>query len=451
MGVGKVKASLTVLPNHILERFMKYRKNFTLTLFLLMSILLVESSAQTPTPNQPLRRSAAKKNLYVGAAVAMQPFNSETVYQDTLKREFNILVAENAFKWDALHPGRRNYNFADADALVGFAETNNMEVRGHTLIWHNQLPNWLTTGNFTRDELIAILQDHIQTVVGRYKGRILAWDVVNEAIAADGTYRNESFWFQRLGADYIKLAFQFAHQADPDAKLYYNDFGNEDLNIKSNAIYDLLAGLKNQGVPVHGAGWQMHMVNGFRVPSSFVANAQRLADLGLELSITELDVRTTLPTNAAALQEQAETYRSILDFCLSQPNCKALLTWGFTDKHSWIPGFFVGTGDALPFDKNYQAKPAYTVMQQILQAGLDFTPKITSVTRAKKQLIVSGTDFETGSEILINGAKQKKVSNDPANPTTMLIAAKAGKLVLQGDRIQVRNPDGSISSEFIYQ
>ncbi len=428
-------------------------KNRTLILatflLVLMNIFAVEAAAQTV--NKPLRASAERKNFYIGAAVGMHPFHTESIYRDTLKREFNIIVAENVFKWEEIHPGRNSYNFTDTDALVNFAEANGMKVRGHTLVWHSQLPSWLTNGNFTRDELITILQDHIKTVVGRYKGKIVAWDVVNEAIADGGGYRTESFWYQKLGTDYIKLAFQFAREADPDTKLYYNDYANEDLNAKSNAIYNLLVGLKNEGVAVHGAGWQMHMENGFRVPPSFIANAQRLAQIGLEISITELDVRVPLPTNAAAFQEQAETYKSILNFCLSQPNCKALLTWGFTDKYSWIPGFFTGTGEALLFDSNYQAKPAYKGLQEVLQAGIDFNPKITLVARVKKQLVVTGIDFETGSEILINGVKQKKVSNDPDRPATVLVAAKAGKFILSGARIQVRNPDGAVSNEFTYQ
>src|SRR5438270_13246637 len=132
--------------------------------------------------NLPLRDAAEKRGFYIGAAVAMQPFRNEPLYQETLKREFNIIVAENAFKWTGIHPGKDHYNFADTDALVALAEANRMKIRGHTLVWHNQLPRWLTTGNFTRQEAINLLRDHINTVMGRYKGRVLVWDVVNEAI-----------------------------------------------------------------------------------------------------------------------------------------------------------------------------------------------------------------------------------------------------------------------------
>src|SRR6185295_8814256 len=162
--------------------------------------------------------------FFIGAAVAMSPFRNEAEYLGTLRREFNIIVAENAFKWDSVHPARATFNFADTDALVDFAQANNIKVRGHTLVWHNQIPGWLTGGNLTRDEVIEILREHILTLVGRYAGRIAAWDVVNEAVD-DGTggLRTNSFWYQRIGPDYVKLAFEFARQADPNALLYYND------------------------------------------------------------------------------------------------------------------------------------------------------------------------------------------------------------------------------------
>ena len=317
----------------------------------------------------PLRDGADDRGFFIGAAVAMTPFRNEAAYVNTLRREFNMIVAENAFKWDALHPARTTYNFTDADALVSFAQANNMKLRGHTLVWHNQLPGWLTSGNFTRDEVIQILRDHIFTVVGRYRGTVVAWDVVNEAIDdANGALRN-SFWFQRLGADYIRMAFEFARQADPNVKLYYNDYSIEGLGTKSNAVFTLVSDLKAQGVPIDGVGWQMHQINPFRIQTANQTNARRLAGLGLEISMTEMDVRIALPTTADELQQQAQGYRDAINFCLAESNCKALVTWGFTDKYSWVPSTFSGQGDALIFDANYQPKPAYTALQEVLNAG----------------------------------------------------------------------------------
>ena len=199
------------------------------------------------------------------------------------------------------------------------------------------------------------------TVVGRYRGRILAWDVVNEAVSDNnGQMRTDSFWHQRIGPEYIAMAFQFAREADPNAILYYNDYSAEGSGAKSDAVFNLVSGLVSQGVPIDGVGWQMHQINPFRIQQAHRTNAQRLGSLGLEVSITEMDVRISLPTTAQELSEQALAYRDLVEFCLAQPNVKTLVTWGFTDKYSWIPGFFSGFGDALIFDMNYQPKPAYT-------------------------------------------------------------------------------------------
>src|SRR5262249_1028520 len=264
-----------------------------------LALLLLALSLTIVAEAQTLRSAADAKGLRIGAAVNMSPFRNESIYTQTLGREFNMLVAENAFKFDALHPAQNTYNFTDADALVAFAEANNMAVRGHTLVWHSQIPGWLTGGNFTRDQVIAIMRDHIMTVMGRYRGRILAWDVVNEAVSDNnGQLRTDSFWYQRIGPEYIAMAFQFAREADPGAVLYYNDYSIEGSGAQSDAVFNLVSGLVNQGVPIGGVGWQTHMINPFRIQQANVTNAQRIAALGLELSITEMDVRISLPTSA---------------------------------------------------------------------------------------------------------------------------------------------------------
>jgi endo-1,4-beta-xylanase len=260
-----------------------------------------------------------------------------------------------------------------------------MKLRGHTLVWHRQLPKWLVEGNFTRNETIKILKEHIQTLVGRYRGKILAWDVVNEAVDdKTGKFRTDSFWYQKLGSDYIKLAFEFAREADPDAKLYYNDYSAEGMNVKSDGVYNLLRELKNQGIPIDGIGWQMHEINGFRIETQHSANAKRLIALGLELSITELDVRVKLPVSVEDLRKQADAYRDIADFCLDEPQCKAILIWGFTDKYSWIPKEFTKMGDALIFDKFYKPKPSYTALLEALGRDDQFQATHLSMVNTKK-------------------------------------------------------------------
>jgi endo-1,4-beta-xylanase len=336
-------------------------------IFSLILVCVLLSGAVCFGQTKTLRSLAEKRGVYIGAAVSIKPLEKEKIYRETIEREFNILVAENAFKWGLVQPKKSKFNFKDTDFLVKFAETGKMKLRGHTLVWHRQNPKWLTEGKFTRDELIKILKDHIQTLVGRYRGKILAWDVVNEAIDdKTGEYR-DTFWYQKLGADYIRLAFEFAREADPNAKLFYNDYSAEGMNAKSDGIYKLLKELKSRGVPIDGIGWQMHLENGFRIEPQHRENAKRLVALGLELSITELDVRMKLPASAADLQKQADAYRDVADFCLAEPACKSILTWGFTDKHSWIPGEFQNTGNALIFDNAYQPKPAYRALQEAFE------------------------------------------------------------------------------------
>ncbi len=339
-------------------------------IFGLVFVLLSQCVAVCPAQNNSLRALAEKRGVYVGTAVAMKPLKNDRLYRETIEREFNIIVAENAFKWSLVHPSKSRFDFAETDKLVKFAEKNNMKLRGHTLVWHRQIPKWLTEGNFTREETIEILKDHIKTLVGRYRGKILAWDVVNEAIDdKTGKFRTDSFWYQKLGSDYIKLAFEFAREADPTTKLYYNDYSAEGMNAKSDGVYNLLKELKKQKAPIDGIGWQMHVVNPFRIEPQHHENAKRLAELGLELSITEMDVRMNLPATAEDLQKQADAYRDVANFCLALSSCKALLIWGFTDKYSWIPNEFKNTGDALIFDKFYKSKPAYAAFHEAFARG----------------------------------------------------------------------------------
>ncbi|MEM2860199.1 MAG: endo-1,4-beta-xylanase [Candidatus Bathyarchaeia archaeon] len=306
----------------------------------------------------PLRNIAEKCGIYIGAAVERSLLDIPD-YAYILKQEFNILTTENALKFGPVHPQPNVYSFGDADYIINFAESNGMRVRGHTLVWHQQLPGWVAQGKYTREEWINILREHIMTVVGRFRGRIYAWDVVNEAIADDGTLR-DTVWLRNIGPEYIEMAFRWAHEADPQALLFYNDYGAEGLNAKSDAIYNLVKGLLEKGVPIHGVGLQMHIsLENPPNPQEVAANIKRLNELGLEVHITEMDVRIRMPAKWEDLIKQAEIYRDILKVCLSADNCKAFVMWGFTDKYSWIPGYFSGYGAALIFDEFYAPKPAY--------------------------------------------------------------------------------------------
>jgi len=313
-----------------------------------------------------LRELAQQRGFYIGAAVAV-PFLDDEVYRETLKRQFNICVAENAFKMESLRPSRNQFDFSTADRLAEFAQTNHLSLRGHTLVWHSQNPWWLTRGQWTREEGLRIMEEHITTVMRHFKGKVYAWDVVNEAVSDQAPWgvRADSSWTKTVGADYVEKAFEFARRADPQAVLYYNDYGAEGAGPKADAVFQLLQHLKAKNL-VDGVGWQCHFESGWKADKGHAANAGRIAKLGLEISITELDFRFTLPSTPEKLATQAESYRSMLQFCLSQPNIKAMVLWGFTDKSSWIPQFFKGQGDALIFDRDYHPKPAYYALADLL-------------------------------------------------------------------------------------
>ncbi len=335
---------------------------------------LARAAAYTPLAAQddsPLRVLAEAQGIAVGAAVSVTPLRHDSRYAETLAREFNLITPETEMKMGPLRPSRDSYDFDDADAIVAFAETNGMQVRGHALVWHNQQPGWLEQGNFSREELMEILRDHIYTVVGRYQGRVAAWDVVNEAIADDGSMR-DNLWLRGIGPEYIDLAFQWAREADPNALLFYNDYDAEGLGAKSDAVYQLVAGLVGRGVPIDGVGMQMHVSIGEPPRVDDVrANMERLAALGLQVQITEMDVQIqdgsgSEPERFAA---QAQVYGDIARLCLQVDACTAFVLWGFTDQYTWIPGY-TGNPDApLPFDAQYRPKPAYEALQRALAGG----------------------------------------------------------------------------------
>ncbi len=317
-----------------------------------------------------LRSLAEKRNFYMGAAVAYVPLLDLQPYRDTLANEYNMVVPENAMKWDATEPAQNFFEFTEADLIVNFAKTNDMQIRGHNLVWYNALPSWLTSGTFTRAQLLNILHNHIQNVVTHYKGLVAAWDVVNEAIGDDGSLRQD-LWLNVIGPDYIEQAFRFAHEADPQAKLYYNDYGGEGKGRKADAIYRLVTGLKAKGVPIDGVGLQMHVglgTHGAPQPADVSANMDRLAAVGLDVQITEMDVKIQTGTGSLddRLAAQATLYKNMLQVCLEHKTCTAFLTWGFTDQYSWLTSKPGQDEAPLPFDKDYQPKPAYQALMNVL-------------------------------------------------------------------------------------
>lgn len=319
--------------------------------------------------SMPLRVVAEQHSLRIGT-VGDRGFRltgeDGSRFRSLASREFNMLTPENDMKFARLRPAPDVYDFEWADSLVSFAEANRMQVRGHTLAWHNQLAPWLTAGTWTEQQAEALLDEHITTVVAHYRGRLVAWDVVNEAVDDDGRLRS-TFWSDHIGPDYLERAFRAAHAADPDVALFYNDYDIEGLTPKSDSVYALLSELLARGVPVHGIGFQAHFELG-RLPSNeeIARNFERFAGLGLRIHVTELDVRMPLPASDEELNIQAEHYRDIVAVCLASEACDTVVTWGLTDRESWIPAAFPGWGDALLFDAEYRRKLAYWVVHELL-------------------------------------------------------------------------------------
>lgn len=323
----------------------------------------------SPVEGLAIRSLAAARGLWFGtAADGGALFNAP--YAQLISSQFNLLTAENAMKWSRVQPEKDIFDFREADALVLFAEQHQMAMRGHTLVWHHQLPDWITQGTYSRERWIQILCRHVKTVVHHFQGRILAWDVVNEAMANEGVLY-DNLWLEKIGPDYIPMAFQWAHEADPQAILVYNDHSAEGMNPKSQAIYLLVKDLIERGIPIHAVGLQMH-INLFNSPSvsELAANIQRLAALGLQAHITEMDLRIQYggQTMEEKLALQAKIYQDILSTCLQQPNCRFFSTWGASDQYSWIPGI-TGHPDApLLFDEAGKPKPAfYAVLDALSQ------------------------------------------------------------------------------------
>lgn len=287
---------------------------------------------------------------------------------DLIASQFSSVTPENAMKFEAVHPGSTTWNFAAADEIVEFAEAHGQRVRGHTLVWHRQNPAWLTGGSSTRDELIAIMRDHITTLVDRYRGRVAQWDVVNEAIADDGTLR-DTLWLRGIGPDYIRLAFEFAHEADPDAALFINDYLIERGGAKAATLLWIVQSLRNEGVPIDGVGYQTHALVPALMPTpeQFADEMRRFASRGLLVEITEMDVAVHLPSDPAVdPQAQADAYGSAVMACLAVRECIGITTWNYADSESWIPGEFPGFGEASIFDGALAPKPAFERIRQLL-------------------------------------------------------------------------------------
>jgi len=337
-----------------------------------------------PTPTTPVYKTSAssghpfkdyKGTVKMGTAVDTPIFLSNPVHNAIVAGEFSMITPANAMKMNLIQPAQGTFDFTDADALLAWAQSNGLEFRGHPLVWHTQVPDWLSSGTFDRDQMIAIMYAHIDGLMGHYAGKLPYWDVVNEAIdVANGATFRSTIWHDRIGDDFMDLAFTHARAADPAAKLFYNDYNIEQKgNPHADRVFEVLKDMKTRGIPIDGVGLQAHYYvepNGdtsVGVPDmqAIRDNMARYADIGLTVQITECDFRIGKPLDDAKTQLQSKFYADLLQACIDAPNCSHFTVWGLSDLDSWVPSTFPEYDYAHLFDSHLMPKPAYNAMSQV--------------------------------------------------------------------------------------
>jgi endo-1,4-beta-xylanase len=323
-----------------------------------------------------LKAAAACTNRRVGVALNASHLG-EAQYAERA-RQFNYVTAENEMKWDATEPSQGNFTFGPGDQIVSFAQANDMAVKGHTLVWYSQLPTWVSSLS-GEDAVRKAMVDHINGMMAHYKGKVVAWDVVNEVFEDDaGATRRQSVFQRALGDGYIEEAFRAARAADPDAKLYYNDYDIESDYPKADAAYEMVAGLVAKDVPIDGVGMQMHTRSREEDPpvAEFIANVERYLALGLEVVVSEMDVRLCTGTT---LEQAAQRYHDIVLACVARRGCSDITVWGITDQYSWLNSQTLSCVDSgaprpLLWDDAYAEKPAYAALLDALMGRSSLHP-----------------------------------------------------------------------------
>lgn len=359
----------------------EYLKQVTLASFGLALTRALQAAPATSSDanihgRDSLKAHAGHRGLLAGCAVSAGNLREEA-FTRVLADQYSLVVPENCMKFAFVHPAADRYDFTDPDALVAFAQQHNIKVRGHNFVWHEAIPSWFA-GTVTKENAKQVLTEHIQTLAGRYKGKMQSWDVVNEAINVGddqaGGLRN-SPWFELIGPEYLDLAFRTARQADPKAKLTYNEYGIEDESEsnarKREATLALLRRFKASNVPIDALGIQSHIKAG--ASQTFGKGLRNLISgaqsMGLEVYLTELDVNDDAVEDsdrAARDRIIADVYRDYLSVALESTAVKAVLTWGLTDAHTWLNGIKSHREKQpdrrqrpLPFDADYKPTPAF--------------------------------------------------------------------------------------------
>ncbi|KAK0103814.1 hypothetical protein ONS95_005813 [Cadophora gregata] len=376
-----------------------------------------------------LNQLATAKGLKYFGSATDNPELSDAPYLAILSdvKEFGQITPGNAQKWQYTEPTQGTFSWTQADTIANLSRTNGQLLRCHTLVWHQQLPNWLTSGTWTNETLIAALKNHIANEVTHFKGQCYAWDVVNEAFNEDGTYRT-SIFYNTIGAEYIPIAFATAAEYDPDVKLYYNDYNIESAGNKATAALNLVKSLKSRGIKIDGVGMQAHFIVGSTPSlSAQTANLGSFTAQGVEVAYTELDIRfTSLPSTASGVAQQSTDYANTVSACVATPNCVGITIWDFTDKYSWIPSTFSGQGDALLWNANLVKKPAYTAVVNVLGGSVGLSTSTVTATSTSTSK-ASSTLTSTSRAITTSSATTTTGTTTSTAPTSSATVAAVGK------------------------
>ena len=347
---------------------------------IVLSATLIGAGFSSAFADETIRDLAKERGRFIGTILNSEWFNDaiEPEFEEIHKTQFNVVVAENEMKFDATEPSENKFNYTKGDKMVEYAQANGLRVRGHALAWHSQVASWVSNYSGQKEKLLSVLKNHIDSVVGHWKGKVAEWDVVNEAVNDEydaGWRSTNSVWYEGIGPEFLDSAFVWAHAADPDAELCYNDYSLEwGLREKSKAsfVVEQVKRWKENGIPITCVGTQTHIeISHETTPQNVRALAKALAELGVTLNITELDIGfpkgSADQLGADDYAKQGHLYRQFMDVFLEEPNMGEFVIWGLTDAHSWLDDQ-QGKTQGLLYDKQYKPKPAFDSIMVSLKA-----------------------------------------------------------------------------------